>query len=66
VEDYLEFCAERGEKPEKPYSGRFVVRLEPDTHQRIHIHATQNGVSLNQWIIQVIVRELERESIRGD
>ena len=26
VDDYLEFCAERGESPEKPYSGQFVLR----------------------------------------
>ncbi|MDZ4796593.1 MAG: type II toxin-antitoxin system HicB family antitoxin, partial [Bryobacteraceae bacterium] len=27
VEDYLAFCAERAEEPEKPYSGKFVVRV---------------------------------------
>jgi predicted HicB family RNase H-like nuclease len=26
VDDYLAFCAERGESPEKPYSGQFVLR----------------------------------------
>ena len=25
VEDYLAFCAERGEEPEKPFSGKFSV-----------------------------------------
>jgi predicted HicB family RNase H-like nuclease len=29
VEDYLAFCAERGEEPNKPFSGRFTVRLSP-------------------------------------
>jgi predicted HicB family RNase H-like nuclease len=28
VEDYLAFCRERGEDPEKPYSGQFVVRVD--------------------------------------
>ena len=32
VDDYLEFCAERGESPEKPYSGQFVLRIEPRLH----------------------------------
>jgi predicted HicB family RNase H-like nuclease len=27
VDDYLDFCAQRGESPEKPFSGKFVVRL---------------------------------------
>lgn len=35
VDDYLEFCAERGEKPDKPCSGKFVVRISPDLHRRI-------------------------------
>jgi predicted HicB family RNase H-like nuclease len=30
VEDYLEFCVARGEKPDKPFSGKFVVRIEPE------------------------------------
>lgn len=30
VDDYLSFCAERGEDPEKSYSGKFVVRVEPE------------------------------------
>jgi predicted HicB family RNase H-like nuclease len=27
VDDYLDFCAQRGESPEKPFSGKFAVRL---------------------------------------
>ena len=30
VEDYLAFCAEREEEPDKPFSGRFTVRLSPE------------------------------------
>jgi len=26
VDDYLDFCQQRGENPEKPFSGTFVVR----------------------------------------
>jgi predicted HicB family RNase H-like nuclease len=25
VDDYLDFCAERGEEPDKPFSGRFML-----------------------------------------
>ncbi len=35
VEDYLEFCAQKGKIPEKSYSGRFNVRIAPEVHQRI-------------------------------
>ena len=50
VEDYLEFCAERGEDPEKPYSGKFIVRVEPDLHKTLVIQARKNGKSLNTWV----------------
>ncbi|MBI1925306.1 type II toxin-antitoxin system HicB family antitoxin [Candidatus Poribacteria bacterium] len=34
VEDYLAFCAERGEEPDQPFSGRFTVRLSPEQHRK--------------------------------
>ena len=50
VDDYLEFCAARDEEPEKPYSGKFVVRVEPELHKKIAIIAKKNGKSLNSWV----------------
>ncbi len=50
VDDYLEFCAERGETPEKPYSGKFVVRVEPDLHKAVAMHAKLEHKSLNAWV----------------
>lgn len=50
VDDYLEFCKERGEEPEKPFSGSLVVRLTPEQHRQIFISAKQAGKSLNAWI----------------
>ena len=50
VEDYLEFCAQRREEPDKPFSGRFVVRIDPELHKQIYIKAKQEGKSLNTWV----------------
>ena len=50
VDDYLDFCAVRGEEPEKPYSGKFVVRVDPELHKIISIQARKKGKSLNSWI----------------
>ncbi|XPV77643.1 MAG: type II toxin-antitoxin system HicB family antitoxin [Desulfovibrio sp.] len=50
IEDYLEFCAEEGEEPEKPYSGRFNLRIEPELHRRVAQAAAVNGLSLNKWV----------------
>ena len=50
VDDYLEFCAERGEKPDKPCSGKFMVRIAPDLHRRIAMVARTANVSINTLV----------------
>lgn len=52
VEDYLAFCAERGEEPDKPYSGKLVLRMNPELHRQIALEANRNDLSINQWINQ--------------
>ncbi|MBD2147166.1 type II toxin-antitoxin system HicB family antitoxin [Anabaena aphanizomenioides LEGE 00250] len=52
VDDYLAFCKQRGEEPDKPFSGKFVVRINPQLHKTIAIKARQEGKSLNSWIEQ--------------
>ncbi|MFP4035920.1 MAG: type II toxin-antitoxin system HicB family antitoxin [Desulfobacteraceae bacterium] len=59
VDDYLEFCAERGEEPEKPYSGRFVVRIEPELHRRIAVEARRRGMSINALVGEVLAKSTE-------
>jgi predicted HicB family RNase H-like nuclease len=56
VDDYLEFCAERGESPEKPYSGKFVVRVDPALHRSIATCAAIAGESLNTWVAAALER----------
>ncbi len=50
VDDYLEFCRERNEEPDKPFSGRMMLRLPPELHRRAYVEAKREGKSLNQWI----------------
>jgi predicted HicB family RNase H-like nuclease len=52
VEDYLEFCKSRGEEPDKPFSGKFILRLPKSLHRKIYIKAVKNGQSLNNFITQ--------------
>jgi predicted HicB family RNase H-like nuclease len=59
VDDYLEFCAEKGRKPEKPYSGRFNVRINPELHQRIALKAAAEGKSLNLWVADALDQAAE-------
>ena len=58
VDDYLDFCKERKEDPDKPFSGKFVVRLEPSLHHRIYLKAVQSGKSLNRWITDTLMAHL--------
>ena len=56
IDDYLEFCAERDEEPDKPFSGRLMVRLSPEVHRRLYVEAKQQGKSLNQIIAEKLNR----------
>ena len=52
VDDYLDFCASRGEAPEKPFSGRILVRLPPDLHRQVMTEARREGKSLNAYLVE--------------
>ena len=54
IEDYLAFCAERGEDPEKPFSGTLNLRLTPELHRDVFAAAKQEGVSINAWLNHAI------------
>lgn len=54
VDEYLDFCAELGRSPEKPFSGKLMLRLPPEIHERAAYTAKNCGLSLNAWIKQTI------------
>jgi len=58
VDDYLEFCAVRGEDPDKPLSGKFVLRISPELHREVSIAAVREGKSLNRWVAERLEREV--------
>jgi predicted HicB family RNase H-like nuclease len=59
VDDYLEYCAERGENPEKSYSGKFVVRVNPELHKRVALEARKRGVSINSLVGEAISKAID-------
>lgn len=61
VETYLEFCQELGEEPERPYSGKFVLRLPPEAHKKVSLAAQAANKSLNAWIADHIIESANRE-----
>jgi len=54
VDDYLDSCAKTGVAPQKPASGKLMLRVPPDVHSAALIAAQASGMSLNQWAANVI------------
>ena len=50
VQTYMQFCKERGAEPQKPFSGKFVLRVAPELHKRLAAQAAREEKSLNEWI----------------
>ena len=36
--------------PDKPFSGRLMLRLSSELHRHIYVAARRDGKSINQWI----------------
>jgi len=51
INDYIAWCKERGEEPEKSYSGNLRLRISPDLHAELAHLAVERGISLNSLII---------------
>jgi predicted HicB family RNase H-like nuclease len=54
VEDYLSDCSQQGTTPEKPASGKMMLRVPPEVHSAALIAAQASGISLNQWATEVL------------
>ena len=59
VDVYLDFCAERGEEPDKPFSGQFVARITPELHRSASLAAARAGKSLNAWVSEQLQSAIE-------
>lgn len=63
VDDYLEWCRKDGREPERPFSGRILLRLDPQLHRAATCAASRAGVSLNEWLVEAVrARGLDRSS----
>ncbi len=54
VDDYLAFCSDLGQAPDKPYKGLFNVRISPELHRKAAIAADKRGESLNAFVADAI------------
>ena len=56
IEHYLADCAARKRVPQKPYSGKILLRVTPEVHARAALTAEAQGKSLNQWAAEILAR----------
>ena len=49
IEDYLAASKELGTAPEKPASGKVMLRIAPEVHAAALKAAARSGTSLNKW-----------------
>jgi predicted HicB family RNase H-like nuclease len=59
VEDYIEWCQERGKAPERPYSGELPLRMPSELHRAVATAAALNDMSINGYIIQLIAHAVK-------
>lgn len=60
IDDYRALCKARGEEPDKPYSGQFVVRTDPVLHKDVSNAARRAGVSLNRFVTTALEKAVRR------
>ncbi len=58
---FLKACAEKGIEPLKNFSGKFVLRVNPDIHAAAALAAAAHGKSLNQWAAEVLALSLNSD-----
>ena len=54
IEEFLRDCKAQGIRPEKPASGKLMLRVPPEVHGAALVAAQAAGKSLNQWATEVI------------
>jgi predicted HicB family RNase H-like nuclease len=54
VDDYVAACERLGNPPEKPASGKLMLRVAPTVHAAALRAATRSGISLNKWAEQAL------------
>jgi predicted HicB family RNase H-like nuclease len=59
IDLYLVMCKEDGISPERPYSGKFNVRISPELHREIALQATSEKKSINEWVIDAFEKAFQ-------
>ena len=56
VNDYLHTCKLVQKEPQRPYSGKIMLRVPPEIHARAALMAKIHGKSLNSWLQELLAK----------
>ena len=59
VDDYLETCEKIGQPPQRPYSGKLLLRVTPELHASVSAAAEASGKSLSQWATETLGKAVQ-------
>jgi prevent-host-death family protein len=66
---YLQWCAEDGRSPEKPFNGKIMVRIDPAIHRSLCQIAEIRSTSINSLAVEALAKlanDFESEIARGE
>jgi len=63
VDDYLDWCSKDGVNPEKPYSGKFNLRLSPELHKEVAVTAKKLNMSINSFVEKALQDEINQSRV---
>lgn len=64
VDDYLAFCADIGQEPNKEYKGSFNIRITPELHKKLVEISFMNNESLNSTVEKAIDFYVHSEEVK--
>lgn len=64
IDDYLAASKELGSAPERPASGKVMLRIAPEVHAAALKAAARSGTSLNKWAEGALGKAARKPAIR--
>lgn len=60
VDDYLEHCKEIGKDPDREFSGKLNIVVEPEIHRSLETAAKNSGKSFNKFVEKILADYLAK------
>ena len=54
IDHYLDDCRKTGRMPQRPASGKLMLRIRPEVHAAVGVAAAAAGKSINQWVDEIL------------